>query len=103
MTTSGLVEYKDASSEVRLVFDDIVATRQTDWINTCWKALARDPVTLKRTWESIKLIMVPGALDALTKEMIYVAVSVTISAGTVSPRTLPRRARKACPKRCSPS
>ena len=77
MTTSGLIEYKDASPEVRAVFDDIMATRQTDWINNFWKALARDPVTLKRTWESIQQIMAPGALDALTKEMIYVAVSVT--------------------------
>jgi AhpD family alkylhydroperoxidase len=77
MSTSGLIEYKDASPEVRAVFDDFMATRQTDWINNFWKALARDPVTLKRTWESIKQIMAPGALDALTKEMIYVAVSVT--------------------------
>ncbi len=77
MSTSGLIEYKDASPEVRAVFDDIMATRQTDWINNFWKALARDPVTLKRTWKSIKEIMAPGALDALTKEMIYVAVSVT--------------------------
>jgi AhpD family alkylhydroperoxidase len=77
MSTSGSIEYKDASPEVRAVFDDIMATRQTDWINNFWKALARDPVTLKRTWKSIKEIMAPGALDALTKEMIYVAVSVT--------------------------
>ncbi len=77
MSTSGLIEYKDASPEVRAVFDDIMATRQTDWINNFWKALARDPVTLKRTWKSIKEIMAPGALDALTKEMLYVAVSVT--------------------------
>jgi AhpD family alkylhydroperoxidase len=77
VATSGLIEYKDASPEVRAVFDDIMATRQTDWINNFWKALARDPVTLKRTWESIKQIMAPGTLDALTKEMIYVAVSVT--------------------------
>ena len=77
MPMSGSVEYKDASPEVRAVFDDIMATRQTDWVNNFWKALARDPVTLKRTWESIKQIMAPGALDALTKEMIYVAVSVT--------------------------
>jgi AhpD family alkylhydroperoxidase len=81
MTRSGSVEYKDASPEVRAVFDDIMATRQTDWINNFWKALARDPVTLKRTWESIKQIMAPGALDALTKEMIYVAVSVTNQCG----------------------
>jgi AhpD family alkylhydroperoxidase len=77
MSTSGLIEYKDASPEVRAVFDDIMATRKTDWVNNFWKALAHDPLTLKRTWESIKQIMAPGALDALSKEMIYVAVSVT--------------------------
>jgi AhpD family alkylhydroperoxidase len=81
MATSGLVEYKDASPEVRAVFDDIMATRKTDWVNNFWKALAHDPVTLKRTWESIKQIMAPGAVDALTKEMIYVAVSVTNQCG----------------------
>jgi AhpD family alkylhydroperoxidase len=81
MSTSGLIEYKDASPEVRAVFDDIMATRKTDWVNNFWKALAHDPVTLKRTWGSIKQIMAPGALDALTKEMIYVAVSVTNQCG----------------------
>jgi AhpD family alkylhydroperoxidase len=81
MSTSGLIEYKDASPEVRAVFDDIMATRKTDWVNNFWKALAHDPVTLKRTWESIKQIMAPGAMDALTKEMIYVAVSVTNQCG----------------------
>ena len=50
MATLGLVEYQDASPEVRAVFDDIMATRKTDWINNFWKALARDPVTLRRTW-----------------------------------------------------
>jgi AhpD family alkylhydroperoxidase len=77
MSTLGLIEYKDASPEVRAVYDDIMATRKTDWINNFWKALAHDPATLKRTWESIKQIMAPGALDPLTKEIIYVAVSVT--------------------------
>jgi AhpD family alkylhydroperoxidase len=81
MPMSALIEYKDASPEVRAVFDDIMATRKTDWINNFWKALARDPATLKRTWESIKQIMAAGALDALTKEMIYVAVSVTNQCG----------------------
>jgi len=75
MATLGLIEYADASPEVRAVYDDIMATRQTDWINNFWKALARDPVTLRRTWESIKEILAPGALDAVTKEMIYLAVS----------------------------
>ena len=77
MATLGLIEYKDAGAEVRAVYDDIMATRKVDWVNNFWKAIAHDPVTLKRTWEDIKQIMAPGALDPLTKEMIYVAVSVT--------------------------
>ena len=77
MPTFGLIEYADASPEVRAVYDDIITTRKTDWINNFWKVLANDPVLLKRTWEDIKQIMAPGALDPLTKEMIYVAVSVT--------------------------
>ena len=77
MSIFGLIEYKDASPEVRAVYDDIMATRQIDWINNFWKALANDPATLKRTWRDIKQIMAPGALDAATKEMIYLAVSVT--------------------------
>ena len=81
MASNGLVEYANASPDVRAVYDDIMATRKTDWINNFWKALANDPVTLKRTWESIKQIMAPGALDPLTKEMIYVAVSVTNQCG----------------------
>ena len=81
MATLGLVEYQDPSPEVRAVYDDIMATRKTDWINNFWKALARDPVTLRRTWQSIKEIMAPGALDALTKEMVYLAVSATNQCG----------------------
>jgi AhpD family alkylhydroperoxidase len=77
MATLGLVEYQDASPEVRAVYDDIMTTRRTDWINNFWKALAHDPPTLRRTWESIKQIMAPGALDPLTKELLYVAVSAT--------------------------
>jgi len=77
MATQRLIEYDDAAAEVRAVYDDILTTRQTDYINNFWKALANDPATLKRTWESIKQIMAPGALDPLTKEMLYVAVSVT--------------------------
>jgi AhpD family alkylhydroperoxidase len=76
-----MIEYADASPEVRAVYDDIMATRRTDWINNFWKALAHDPPTLRRTWESIKQIMAPGALDALTKEMVYLAVSVTNCCG----------------------
>jgi AhpD family alkylhydroperoxidase len=66
---------------VRAVYDDIMATRRIDWINNFWKALARDPVTLRRTWAGIKEIMAHGALDALTKEMIYLAVSATNQCG----------------------
>ena len=72
-----LTEYVDAGPEVRAVYDDIMATRKTDWINNFWKALANDPATLKRTWESVKQVMAPGALDALTKEHLYLAVSVS--------------------------
>ena len=77
MATLGLVEYSQASAEVRAVYDDIMTTRRTDWINNFWKALANDPPTLRRTWESVKQIMAPGALDPLTKELIYVAVSAS--------------------------
>jgi AhpD family alkylhydroperoxidase len=81
MATLGLIEYNDASPEVRAVYDDIMATRKTDWINNFWKALAHDVPTLRRTWASIKETMAPGALDALTKEMIYVAVSASNQCG----------------------
>ena len=77
MPIGKFVEYEDAPPDVRAVYDDIMETRGVDWINNFWKALAQDPPTLRRTWESIKQVMAPGALDPLTKEMIYVAVSVT--------------------------
>jgi AhpD family alkylhydroperoxidase len=76
-----MIEYNDAAPEVRAVYDDIMATRNTDWINNFWKTLAHHPPTLRRTWLSVKEIMAPGALDALTKEMIYVAVSATNQCG----------------------
>jgi AhpD family alkylhydroperoxidase len=81
VATFGLVEYEDASPEVRAVYDDLMATRQTDYINNFWKALAHDPAVLRRTWESIKQIMAAGALDPLTKEMVYLAVSATNQCG----------------------
>ena len=77
MATFPLIEYKDASPEVRAIYDDIMVTRKTDWINNFWKAIAHDPATLKRTWEDLKAIMGPGAIDPLTKELLYIAVSVT--------------------------
>jgi AhpD family alkylhydroperoxidase len=72
-----LIEYEMASDEVRAVYDDTMETRKSDWINNFWKVLAHDPASLKRTWESIKQVMGPGALDPLTKELIYIAVSAT--------------------------
>ena len=71
------INYSDASPEVRAVFDDIKTARNVPDVNNFWKYLARDPALLKRTWESVKEVMAPGALDPLTKEMIYLAVSVT--------------------------
>jgi AhpD family alkylhydroperoxidase len=81
MATLGLIEYDAASREVRAVYDDIMATRKTDWINNFWKAIAHDLVTLRRTWMSVKEIMAPGALDSRTKEMIYLAVSTSNQCG----------------------
>ena len=77
MPITELIEYEFASPEVREVYDDIMATRKTDRINNFWKALAGHPPTLRRTWESVKEVMAPGALDPLTKEMVYLAVSAT--------------------------
>jgi AhpD family alkylhydroperoxidase len=72
-----LIEPDDAAPDVLAVYDDIKETRQTDRVNNFWKALANHPPTLTRTWESVKEVMAPGTLDALTKELVYVAVSVT--------------------------
>jgi AhpD family alkylhydroperoxidase len=77
MATVKLIEYGEASPAVRAVYDDIMATRKVDRVNNFWKALASHPPTLLRTWDSIKAVMAPGALDALTKEMVYLAVSAT--------------------------
>jgi AhpD family alkylhydroperoxidase len=72
-----MTEYAEAAPAVRAVYDDIMATRKVDWINNFWKVIAHHPPTLKRTWESVKEVMAPGALDPLVKEMLYIAVSVT--------------------------
>lgn len=72
-----LIEYADAPPAVRAVYDDIMATRNVDSVNNFWKALANDPDNLKRVWDNVKSVMGPGTLDPLTKELIYVAVSVT--------------------------
>ena len=81
MSTLGFIEYDKASPEVRAVYDDIMSTRKTDKINNFWKALAHDPVRLKRTWEDTKTIMASGALDPLVKDLIYLAVSITNQCG----------------------
>ncbi len=79
MSLVKLIEREEASAEVRAVYDDIMAKRDLDWINNFWKAIANDPKTLRRTWESLQEVMGPGCLDPLVKEMIYVAVSATNS------------------------
>jgi AhpD family alkylhydroperoxidase len=81
MSPHAPIDYGDASARVRAVFDDIKRTRQVEDVNNFWKYLAHDPATLERTWASLKQIMAPGALNALTKEMIYLAVSVTNGCG----------------------
>jgi AhpD family alkylhydroperoxidase len=72
-----IIEYADASPEVKVVYDDIMKTRGVDWINHFWKALANDPAQLASVWAQVKQVMAPGALDPLVKEMVYVAVSAT--------------------------
>jgi len=72
-----IIEYADASPEVKVVYDDIMKTRGVDWINNFWKVLANDPAQLARVWAQVKQVMAPGALDPLVKEMVYVAVSAT--------------------------
>jgi AhpD family alkylhydroperoxidase len=72
-----LIEYAEASAEVKAVYDDIMQTRGVDWINNFWKALANEPKELRRVWQNVKQVMAPGALDPLVKEMIYMAVSTT--------------------------
>ena len=81
MSAGKPVEYRDAPPEVRAVYDDIMKTRNVPDVNNFWKHLAHDPATLKRTWESIKEVMAPGAIDPLVKEMIYLAVSVSNGCG----------------------
>jgi AhpD family alkylhydroperoxidase len=71
------IEYAESSPEVRAVYDDIMATRKIDWINNFWKVLAHQPSALRRIWQNVKEVMAPGALDPLTKEMVYLAVSAT--------------------------
>jgi AhpD family alkylhydroperoxidase len=75
MATLGLIEYDAASLDVRAVYDDIMATRRTDRVNNVWKAIAHDVAMLRRTSQSVKEVMAPGALDGSTKEMMYLAIS----------------------------
>lgn len=77
MPTVKPVFYESAPPAVRAVYDDIKATRKVDWINNFWTTIANHPPTLRRTWESVKEVMAPGALDSLVKEMIYLAISAS--------------------------
>jgi AhpD family alkylhydroperoxidase len=94
MALMPFIEEADASPEVKAVYEDIKATRKVDWINNFWKVLANDPATLKRTWEDLKQVMGPGRLDPVTKEMLYLAVSMTNSCDycTVSHTAAARKA-----------
>lgn len=92
MSAPGLIEYDKANAEVREVYDDIMATRKTDHVTNFWKALARDPANLQRTWQATKEIMAEGVLSDVAKELIYIAVSASnlceycIAAHSVSAR-----------------
>jgi len=76
MATVRLIEYEDASPEVRALFDEIKQARGIEDVNNFWKALANHPDSLRRTWDNLRAVMQPGALDPLTKEMLYIAVSI---------------------------
>ncbi|MBE0454436.1 carboxymuconolactone decarboxylase family protein [Roseovarius autotrophicus] len=76
MATLPLLSDEEMNPEARAVLDDIRATRGSDFINNFWRALAHDPALLRATWERLKVVMAPGTLDPLTKEMLYIAVSV---------------------------
>jgi AhpD family alkylhydroperoxidase len=77
IATTTPIEYGEASAEVRAVYEDIMATRKSDWVNNYWKLLAHHPPTLRRMWANVKEVMGPGAIDPLTKELIYLAVSMS--------------------------
>ena len=89
MAAVRLIEYEDASPEVQAVYDDIMTTRKVDAVNNFWKAIANDPATLRRTWESLKQITQPGALDPLTKDCSILLSAFRTAAGTASPPTQP--------------
>ena len=76
-----MIEYEEASPAVREVYDDIMRTRQVDWINNFWKTIAVQPELLQRTWAGVKAVMGPGEIDPLAKEMIYAAVSIVNGCG----------------------
>lgn len=75
MATLPLLSDEEVSAEALAVFDEIRALRQTEYVNNFWRSLAHDPALLRATWDRLKEVMAPGALDPLVKEMIYVAVS----------------------------
>jgi AhpD family alkylhydroperoxidase len=81
MATVSLLSDAEAAPEARAVFDEIRAARGTDYVNNFWRALAHDPALLRATWDRVRTVMAPGALDPLLKEMVYVAVSTANGCG----------------------
>lgn len=81
MSKPSAIDYENASDAVKAVFDDIKTSRNVPDVNNFWKYIANDERTLRRTWESLKEVMAPGALDPLVKELVYIAVSITNNCG----------------------
>lgn len=81
MGTVALLSDADVSPEARAVLDEIRAARGSDYVNNFWRALAHDPALMRATWERLKAVMAPGALDPLVKEMLYIAVSTANGCG----------------------
>jgi AhpD family alkylhydroperoxidase len=99
MATVALLSDEEASAEALAVFNEIRAARGTDYVNNFWRALAHDPALLRATWDRLKQVMAPGALDPLIKEMIYVAVSTANGCGyCVHSHTAAARAKGMTPQ-----
>ena len=95
MAAIRLIEYEDASPEVRAVYDDIMTTRKVDAANNFWKAIANDPATLRRTWESLKQIMSRGRLTRSPRSCSILLSAFRTAVGTASPPTQPLQRSRA--------
>ena len=102
MNATSLIDDQSAGPEVRALYGEIRANRGTDLINF-WRALANDPPTLRRMWESFNATMASGAIDALTKELIFLAVSAPTAVPTALPRMVASPRARACLRKCSTS